>query len=180
MPKFKSFDELLEEKLQLENEQPKTPGLEFEFAANPKSRSDSTKPFLKRGSGLARYGGVGAPKNLATPKLRRSTSNVSRKQNNDNAGDKQTRLIKTSTSAPNAGNIPTKKPMTRKTSLKLKPKSNQNDEVYDIGGNQSVKGAHARTELALDDSQDSNETSDDLEDNGIAHHMFSRILNLRN
>ena len=66
---------------------------------------------------------MGAPKNLATPKLRRSTSNVSRKQNNDNAGDKQTRLIKTSTSAPNVGNIPTKKPMTRKTTLKLKPKS---------------------------------------------------------
>ena len=79
--------------------------------------------FFRRGSGLARYGGVGAPKNLATPKLRRSTSNVSRKQNNDNAGDKQTRLIKTSTSAPNVGNIPTKKPMTRKTTLKLKPKS---------------------------------------------------------
>ena len=80
--------------------------------------------FFRRGSGLARYGGVGAPKNLATPKLRRSTSNVSRKQNNDNAGDKQTRLIKTSTSAPNVGNIPSKKPMTRKTTLKLKPKSN--------------------------------------------------------
>ena len=122
MPKFKSFDELLEEKLQLENEQPKTPDLEFEFAANPKSGSDSPKPFLRRGSGLARYGGVGGPKNLATSKSRRYTSNVSRKQNNDNAGDK------TSTSAPNVGNI---------------------------------------------------ETSDDSEDNGIAHHMFSRILNLR-
>ena len=47
VPKFKSFDELLEEKLQLENEQPKTPDLEFEFAANPTSGSDSPKPFLR-------------------------------------------------------------------------------------------------------------------------------------
>ena len=31
------------------------------------------KPFLRRGSGLARYGGVGGPKNL-TPKLKRSQS----------------------------------------------------------------------------------------------------------
>jgi len=101
-------------------------------------------------------------KNLGTSKLRRSTSNVSRKQNNANAGDKQTRLIKTSTSAPNVGNIPTKKPMTRKTTLKLKPKGYQNDEVYDIGGNESVKGAPARTELVLDDSEDNAmEESDD-------------------
>ena len=47
VPKFKSFEELLEEKLQLENEQPKTPDLEFEFAANPRSGSDSPKPFLR-------------------------------------------------------------------------------------------------------------------------------------
>ena len=47
VPKFKSFEELLEEKLQIENEQPKTPDLEFEFAANPTSGSDSPKPFLR-------------------------------------------------------------------------------------------------------------------------------------
>ena len=40
-------EELLEEKLQLENEQPKTPDLEFEFAANPRSGSDSPKQFFK-------------------------------------------------------------------------------------------------------------------------------------
>ena len=44
-----------------------------------------------------------------------------------------------------------------------------------------MKGAHARTELVLDDSQDSNETSDDSEDNGSSSHVFTNFefANLR-
>ena len=39
----------------------------------------------------------------------------------------------------------------------------------------SVKGVQARTELVLDDSQDSNETSDDSEDNGSSSHVFTNF-----
>ena len=45
VPKFKSFEEMLEEKLVLDQDQPKTPDLEF--AATPKSGSNSPKPFLR-------------------------------------------------------------------------------------------------------------------------------------
>ena len=79
--------------------------------------------FFRRGSGLARYGGVGGPKNL-TPNLRRSKSHVVKKLSDtiDDTDKKQPRL-KTSTSCPNVGNQ-TKKPMVRKSALKLKPKNN--------------------------------------------------------
>ena len=78
--------------------------------------------FFRRGSGLARYGGVGGPKNL-TPNLRRSKSHVVKKlSDNINTDEKQLRL-KTSTSCPNVGNQ-TKKPVARKSTLKLKPKNN--------------------------------------------------------
>ena len=45
VPKFKSFEEMLEEKLVLDRDQPKTPDLEF--AATPKSGSNSPKPYLR-------------------------------------------------------------------------------------------------------------------------------------
>ena len=67
---------------------------------------------------MARYGGVGGPKNL-TPNLRRSKSHVVKKLSDtiDDTDKKQPRL-KTSTSCPNVGNQ-TKKPMVRKSALKL-------------------------------------------------------------
>ena len=82
---------------------------------------------------MARYGGVGGPKNL-TPNLRRSKSHVVKKLSDtiDDTDKKQPRL-KTSTSCPNVGNQ-TKKPMVRKSALKLKPKNNSesNQQMYKV------------------------------------------------
>ena len=44
------------------------------------------KPFLRRGSGLVRYGGVGGPKSL-TPKLKRSQSYRGSKNSLNSKGD---------------------------------------------------------------------------------------------
>ena len=113
-PKFKSFEEMLEEKLVLDNDEQRTP--EPKFASNPKSGSNSPKPFLRRGSGILaqRYGGI------STPNLRRSKSQVVKKPN-ANAGDKQPNM-KTSTSCPNVGNQ-AKITMRTKKTLQLKPMS---------------------------------------------------------
>ena len=61
IPSAKTFEQLLEEKLEQDNIERKEPD------------SKDPKPFLRRGSGLVRYGGVGGPKSL-TPKLKRSQS----------------------------------------------------------------------------------------------------------
>ena len=113
--KFKSFEEMLEEKLVLDhNDKQKSP--ELEFAANPKSGSNSPKPFLRRGSGFLnqKYGVI------STPSLRRSKSQVVKKPN-ANPSDKQPKL-KTSTSYPNVGNQ-AKITMRTKKTLQLKPMS---------------------------------------------------------
>ena len=51
-PIQKSFEELLEEKLNLDDQPPE---LEFAKAPDTAESSNSPKPFLRRGSGLARY-----------------------------------------------------------------------------------------------------------------------------
>ena len=82
---------------------------------------------------MARYGGVGGPKNLATPNLRRSKSHVVKKLGDSINTDEKQRRLKTSTSCPNVGNQ-TKKPMARKPTLKLKPKSKSelNQQIYKV------------------------------------------------
>jgi len=66
IPSAKTFEQLIEEKL-VDSPIHHEPQTQKEF--DPKA----PKPFLRRGSGLVRYGGVGGPKSL-TPKLKRSQS----------------------------------------------------------------------------------------------------------
>ena len=112
----KTFQELLEEKLNIEEVQ-NSP--EFAVAAQSGSgpnEDGSAKrlPFLRKGSGLAKYGG---PKRLAnTPKrFKRSTSQTKL------GGEENQPRLKSSQSCPNVQDAK-KPPVTKKTTLKLNPK----------------------------------------------------------
>ena len=107
MPKSKTFEEMLEEQLVLE----KTP----EFAVNKTPVSNSPKPFLRRGSGLKRYGNF-----QQTPKRSNSGNGLKRSQSISSSKTSLNKM-KTSTSCPNVSNVQKKQPVThKKTSLKLK------------------------------------------------------------
>ena len=75
IPSAKTFEQMVEEKLEGERVE--------ESQASPEKEP---RPFLRRGSGLARYGGVGGPKNL-TPKLKRSQSHRGSRGSLNSNGD---------------------------------------------------------------------------------------------
>ena len=79
IPSAKTFEQLIEEKL-VDSPIHHEPQTQKEF--DPKA----PKPFLRRGSGLVRYGGVGGPKSL-TPKLKRSQSYRGSKNSLNSKGD---------------------------------------------------------------------------------------------
>ena len=113
----KTFEELLEVKLNIEEVQNSPDFATAQSGTNEEEAGGSaTKklPFLRKGSGLAKYGG---PKKLAnTPKrFKRSTSQTKLSQEKPR--------LKTSQSCPNVQDA--KKPpppVTKKTTLKLNPK----------------------------------------------------------
>ncbi len=79
VPKAKTFEELLEQQLVFEGGDEVREDEDGDENAKGESpafvrRNQEPKPFLRRGSGLARYGGVGAPKKLTPKSLRRSQS----------------------------------------------------------------------------------------------------------
>ena len=98
---------------------------ELVIAKSPTGSNDP-KPFLRRGSGLARYGGVGGPPKRFSPNptLRRSESHRGSKTSLSNDNDKQ---LKTSKSCPNVTDQqqpqqqrppqPSKRPIMKKSTL---------------------------------------------------------------
>ena len=79
IPSAKTFEQLIEEKLV---DSPIHHEAQTQKEFDPKA----PKPFLRRGSGLVRYGGVGGPKSL-TPKLKRSQSYRGSKNSLNSKGD---------------------------------------------------------------------------------------------
>merc|ERR1712012_156933 len=102
--------------------------LEGERVEEPQASPEKEpRPFLRRGSGLARYGGVGGPKNL-TPKLKRSQSHRGSRGSLNSNGDSK---LKASKSCPNVRDQQSVKPAANAKSiprpqptLKLKPTTN--------------------------------------------------------
>ena len=117
--KPKTFEELLDEQLKANDDAVQTP------ETVPSRQTSSAKAFLRRGSGLARYGGVsGSPNGLVRRRIHSSgkLQTRARSQTSLNKTPSTPSSMKTSASCSKLNAKQPLKPVLKKESLKLKPK----------------------------------------------------------